>query len=185
MSPGGSSIPGQGLSRFPGYTRRRGIEAQSTFALIAELAVGLAGFGGVAAAFGGRDRSYAPVELTRMRALFVHAALVLASSLFATSLLWFGFALSTACFWCCLLGLAGEAPAAAYFSRRAQQYFADPRASTGWFALLATVVPAWLAALFFAAGLLASESMGFLIAGLSVQLLFGLWAFTRILTQRN
>ena len=84
------------------------IEAQSTFALIAELAVGLAGFAGVAAAFGGRDRAYARVELTRMRALFVHAALVLAVSLLATSLLWSGFALQEACSWAAGLGLAGS-----------------------------------------------------------------------------
>ena len=110
---------------------RRTIEAESTFALIAELAVGLAGFGGVAAAFGGRDRSYAPVELTRMRALFAHAALVLASSLLATSLLWFGLDLSQACFWSSALGLAGEVPAAAYFSSRAYQYVVDPKGNHG------------------------------------------------------
>jgi hypothetical protein len=165
--------------------RWRMIEAESTFALIAELALGLAGFAGVAAAFGGRDRSYAPVELTRMRALFVHAALALSCSLLATSLLWFGLSLSQACFWSSALGLAGEAPSATYFSLRAYQYVVDPRATTGWLAFLLTSIPAWLAAVLLALGLITGGSMGFLVAGLSVQLLFGLWLFTRILTQRN
>jgi hypothetical protein len=120
-----------------------------------------------------------------MRALFAHAALVLAGSMLGTSLLWFGLPLDAACFWASALGLLGEVPAAFYFSRRAHSYFVDPEASTGWSGLLATAVPTWLAAAFFAAGLLGGGSMGFLVAGLSFQLLFGLWLFTRILTQRN
>jgi hypothetical protein len=79
----------------------------------------------------------------------------------------------------------GEVPAAVYFSRRAYEYLADPQATTGWLAFLGTAVPAWLAAAFFAAGLIAGGSIGFLVAGLSFQLMFGLWLFTRILTQRN
>lgn len=164
---------------------RHSIEAESTFGLIAELAVGLAGFAGVAAAFGGRDRAYAPVELTRLRALFVHAALVLASSLLGTTLLWLGLPLNQASFWSAALGLAGEVPAAIYFSSHAYRYVVDPEATTGWPAFLLTVVPAWLAAALLACGLARGGSMGLLVAGLSTQLLFGLWLFTRILTQRN
>lgn len=161
------------------------IEAEATFGLIAELAVGLAGFAGVAAAFGGRDRAYAPVELTRLRALFVHAALVLGGCLLAIALLWFGFSLSEACLGSAALGFAGEGPAAGYFSSRAYQYLTDPEASTGWMAFLLTVVPAWLAAGLMLGVLVQGGSMGLLVSGLSVQLLFGLWLFTRILTQRN
>jgi hypothetical protein len=147
--------------------------------------VGLAGFAGVAAAFGGRDRAYAPAELTRLRALFVHAALVLASSLLGTTLLWFGWPLTRVSFWSAALGLAGEVPAAIYFSSRAYSYLVDPQATTGRLAFLLTAVPASLAAALLAAGLASGGSMGLLVAGLSTQLLFGLWLFTRILTQRN
>ena len=147
--------------------------------------MGLAGFAGVAAAFGGRDRAYAPVELTRMRALFAHAALALAVSLLHTALLWFGSTLGSACFWASALGLAGEAVAGAYFSRRAYQYFVDPTTTTGALAFLLTAVPVSTAAALFATSLLVGGSMGFLVSALSVQLLFGLWLFTRILTQRN
>lgn len=81
--------------------------------------------------------------------------------------------------------VAGETPAAVYFSFRAHQYRVDPEASTGWLAFLLTATPAWIAALLFAGCLAAGGSMGLLVGGLSFQLLFGLWLFTRILTQRN
>ena len=49
--------------------------------------MGLAGFAGVAAAFGGRDRSYNPVERLRLGALFGIAAIPLGGSLLAISLM--------------------------------------------------------------------------------------------------
>jgi len=54
------------------------IENSDTFDLFAELAIAVAGFAGVASAFGGRDRSFGSAELIRLRALFQFSALVLA-----------------------------------------------------------------------------------------------------------
>ena len=120
-----------------------------------------------------------------MRALFVHAALVLSVSLLAISLLWSGLSLREACSWAAALGAAGEVPAATYFSSRAYEFFVDPETTTGWLALLLTAVPAWCAAGLLVAVPARGGSMALLVAALSVQLLFGLWLFTRILTQRN
>ena len=83
------------------------------------------------------------------------------------------------------LAFSGEAPAAVYFSSRAYRYMRDPETTTGWLAFLLTAVPAWLAAGLMFSALTSGGSMGLLVAGLSVQLMFGLWLFTRILTQRN
>jgi hypothetical protein len=53
----------------------------ATFSLHAELALGLAGFAGVTAAFGGRDREYSGARLLRLSGIFQTAGCVLAGSL--------------------------------------------------------------------------------------------------------
>jgi hypothetical protein len=60
------------LSR--GSVRRYVIEQSETFSLLAELALALGGFTGVAAAFEGRDRAFTLAERTRFLAIFVAAA---------------------------------------------------------------------------------------------------------------
>jgi hypothetical protein len=57
------------------------IEQLSAFELLAELGLGLAGFAGVAAAFGGRARAYDKVDLNRLMVLFACAGSVVAGSL--------------------------------------------------------------------------------------------------------
>ncbi len=49
-----------------------------TFELFSELAIAVAGFAAVAVALGGRDRSFGPMELVRLKSLFLYSALVLA-----------------------------------------------------------------------------------------------------------
>jgi hypothetical protein len=49
-----------------------------TFELFSELAIAVAGFAAVAVALGGRDRSFGPMELVRIKSLFLYSALVLA-----------------------------------------------------------------------------------------------------------
>jgi hypothetical protein len=49
-----------------------------TFHLLAEVAIAIAGFAGVASVFGGRDKQYRDAELLRIRGLFQLSALVLA-----------------------------------------------------------------------------------------------------------
>ncbi len=61
----------------------------------------------------------------------------------------------------------------------------DPQVTTGLPAFLATLVPTWLAFGLFTSRVFLGGSTGFLVAALSIQLLFGRWVFTRALTQRN
>ena len=48
-----------------------------TFELLSEVAIAVAGFAGVASAFGGRDRSFGPIDLLRLTALFQYSGVVL------------------------------------------------------------------------------------------------------------
>jgi len=113
------------------------MDPQSTFALIAKLSLALAGFGGVAAAFGGRDRSYAPVEMTRLRILFSRAFLALSTSLFAIGLL-FAPTTEMACRWASVTGMLSETPTSAYFLRLVYQHTANRDTTPGlaWLLLL-------------------------------------------------
>ncbi len=111
------------------------MDPQPTFALIAELALALAGFGGVAAAFGGRDRSYAPVEMTRIRVLFSHAFLALSTSLLAIGLL-FTTTTEAACRWASVAGLLSQTPTSAYLLRLVYRHTANQDTTPGWHGFL-------------------------------------------------
>ena len=54
------------------------IEHADTFHLLAEVAIAVAGFAGVATVFGGREKQFRDAELLRVRGLFQLSALVLA-----------------------------------------------------------------------------------------------------------
>jgi hypothetical protein len=56
------------------------IDQLDSLSLLAELAIALAGFSGVAAAFSGRERSYGPTELIRLKGLFLTSGFVFAGS---------------------------------------------------------------------------------------------------------
>lgn len=53
------------------------IEHADTFSLLAEVAIAVAGFAGVATVFGGREKRFRDAELLRLRGLFQLSALVL------------------------------------------------------------------------------------------------------------
>jgi hypothetical protein len=161
------------------------IDPQSIFSLVAELALGLAGFAGVAAAFGGRDRSYAPIENFRLQSLFIHAFLALALSLVTISLLALGFAHSDAYLFASIAGAISQGPVTALFIYRVFVALRDPGSVTGRGAVAATVLGTSLSLGLFVASALSPETPGYLALALSAQLLFGLWVFTRILLHRN
>ena len=153
--------------------------------MIAELALALAGFGGVAAAFGGSNRSYAPAEITRLQSLFSHAFVALLISSLAITLPSFGLESESAYLWSSRVGALIQIPLSGNFVIRAYRLAADPTASTSWsvFGLIVGFLVA--IPLLFCASLVLGSSLGFLLAALFVQILFGLWAFTRVLTRRN
>jgi hypothetical protein len=161
-----------------------GMDPQPTFALIAELSLALAGFGGVAAAFGGRDRSYAPVEMTRLRVLFTHAFLALSTSLFAIGLL-FATTTETACRWASIAGVLSQTPTSAYFLRRIHSHTANQETTPGWWGFVYSFAALVAIPLLFGASIFWEGGSVLLVFALSTQLLYGLWIFMRLLIHRN
>ena len=160
-------------------------EYHDTFDLLAELAIAVAGFAGVASAFGGRDRSFGPAELIRLTALFQYATLVLAGCFGLASLSAAGVGDSTG------LALVSFAEAIALLALAA---FALPEAfrlarseeSTmgGWrlafvAATYVIVIPLCLA------NALVVQREWPLILAFSILILQSLWFFFSLLTLRN
>jgi hypothetical protein len=160
------------------------MDPQPTLALIAELALALAGFGGVAAAFGGRDRSYAPVEISRLRVLFSHAFLALSTSLFAIGLL-FATTTETACRFASVAGLLTQTPTSAYFLRLVYRHTANQETTPGWWGFVFSFAVLIAIPLLFGASISWGGSSVLLVFALSTQLLYGLWIFMRLLIHRN
>ena len=163
---------------------RHEIDHTQIFSLLAELALALGGFTGVAAAFGGRDRTFTIAERTRLITIFLSAGGALAGSLcvltFASA-----DALATSAFvWASALGATSQLLHLLIIPR-AYRLAIDPKASTvgSTLALLVVYVAVSL-------GLLLVNAIVWreawpLVAAFSVQLVWGLWAFSRILTQRD
>jgi hypothetical protein len=117
--------------------------------------------------------------------LFFHASLSLALSLLGTSLLWFDLSVASVAFWACSLGVTVQIPASAYLTMGAYRFASDQQRSTTWLVFWAITVPTWLAGGLYAAGALSGGSIGFLVSGLSLQLLLGVWVFVRVLILRD
>ena len=160
------------------------MDLQPTLALVAELALGLAGFGGVAAAFGGRDRSYAPVEITRLRVLFSHSFLALSISLFAIGLL-FTTTPTTACVWASVAGVLSQTPLSAYLLRLVYRHTVNRETTPGWRGFTFSLGAMIVAPIFFGASVASGGNSTLFVFGLSTQLLYGLWIFMRLLIHRN
>jgi hypothetical protein len=160
------------------------VEHSDTFDLLAELAIAVAGFAGVASAFGGRDRAFGPAELVRLTALFQFSTLVLAGCFGLASLASAGVGARTG------LGLVSFAEGVALLALAA---FALPGAfriarseeSTigGW--PLAFVVSVYVVAIpLCLANALLMQREWPLIVVFSILILQSLWFFFRLLTLR-
>ena len=160
------------------------VDPQATFALIAELSLALAGFAGVAAAFGGRDRSYAPVEISRLRVLFSHAFLALSTSLFAIGLL-FATTAETACRWASVVGVLSQTPTSAYFLGLVYKHTANQDTTPGWLGFVFSLAAMVAIPLLFGTSVALGGDSALLVFALSTQLLYGLWIFMRLLIHRN
>lgn len=171
-----------------GRARRDGSRALNLpdlFALYSELAVAIAGFSGVASAFAGRERRFRPTELTRLHAVLANSSAVLAGCL---------------AFYCASSsGLGEPAPSrvAAAFSLvftlpmplvlvpRGWRFSRDPDSTTElWVMCAVTACTAAILGLY-AAALFRPSASALLVIGFSLQLLFALWMFVRLLTRPN
>jgi len=153
--------------------------------LFAELALALAGFTGVAAAFGGRERAYSQADRARLLSISLSSGAVLAGTLVAWTLAAAGCSAATVFGWS---SLAGAFVLVFFFLKvlpHAYSLARDPEASTSPFiAHLGTVV--YGAGIFlFAGNFLVWGEAWPLLAGSSIHLGWGIFLFARVLTQRN
>ncbi len=148
------------------------------------MALALGGFTGVAAAFGGRDRAFTLAERTRLLAIFVAAGAVLAGSLCVLVAPSTG---ATEGFTYAAASLLGAAVLLPYFRviPRAYSLALDPAVTTS-FGVLGVAASQLAVCVALLGGNLVwwREPWPLLIA-FSIQLLWGLYLFARILGQRN
>ena len=153
--------------------------------LYAELAIALAGFTGVAAAFAGRERAFRPTELTRLQGVLGTSAAVLAGCLafYSTKGLELTEQVSQsvvalASLLVTIYLLAVTIP----FAWRSKN---DPDSTAGIGALATvTTVMSGIAFTYLLAAL-AWVGPGMILVAFSAQLLIGLWMFVRLLTRPN
>jgi hypothetical protein len=124
------------------------------------------------------------MEIARLRSLFAHAFLVLGISLLAIALLSDGVDLTTSVFWSSVAGALGQTPTMAYFVRLAYTFALDREATTGWWGFTVVVTSTNLSLLLYLASILQGGRLALLVGALAVQLLFGLWVFTRLMVHR-
>lgn len=156
-----------------------------TFTLIAELAIAIAGFGGVAAAFGGRDRVFKPTERLRLLGIFTSAGTV-----FFGCLLWLvAFEaelapttihrlVSVAMAVCVATLLASRLPVTFRHAR-------DPDSTSGAWVLVVTSLYTVVLICAYVANALWFAASWMLAAAFGLQLLNSLWMFYRLLTRPN
>lgn len=151
---------------------------------MAELALGLGGFTGVAAAFGGSDRVFSLAERTRIQAIFLASGAVLAGSLCVLVAPSAGATASVAHAGASILGIAVLLPNYGVI-RRAYTLAANPAATTTFVTLAIATSQVAVSVGLLAGNLVFWRAAWPLSIAFSIQLLWGLYCFARILTQRN
>ena len=153
----------------------------ATFELFAELSIALAGFTGVAAAFGGRDREFSGIDRGRLDAVFLFSGASLAVSLLAITLVDAGVSTPRTFRTCCavagglILGIfARQLPRVIRLRRDGEASTSRAFIAFAFLYLLGLPVAYFWAAI-------AEPTSWPLFAGISSQLLYGLWMFARLL----
>ncbi len=161
------------------------IEHHDTFALLAELSLGLLGFAGVAASFGGRERAYGTADRHRLGTLFFGSSMVLASCV-ATLTMDAAHVPARTVFVVvsavCLVGMGFAVLVRLPMNYRLAR---DPSASVEpWAAYVASIVCAVMVLLLGGNLWLGGEAWPLLAAD-SIALLFCVWVFTRLLMRAS
>jgi len=164
---------------------RKNIDSLDTFALLSELAIALMGFAGVVAAFAGRDRTYAPVEKKRLKALFQTGGIVLIGSLAVPSLSSAGLA-NSATFRIVSMAVALCMVGLTIFSMPdSVRDMRDPdTTTTPWVTGINVAMLLCIISLFAADALWIGEAWP-LLSGFSILLIHGVWVWALLLTRRN
>lgn len=161
------------------------IDSADTFSLVAELAVALAGFTGIAATFGGRGRQYSEADKVRVEGIFLASASVLAISLCVLTLGRTGLRIEA-------VYAIGGIPGAVFLARflypltpHAYQMARDDASTTSLGIVTIGTIQALLTlALIFGNAILWRTDWP-LFAAASIQLLWSLLLFARLLVRPN
>jgi hypothetical protein len=161
------------------------MEHTETLTLLAELGLGLAGFTGVAATFGGRDRVYSPADRVRIESIFTLTGATIFGSLAALTFSAAGISPATLWMWASLIaGTICTRPTYVAFTHGIA-LARDPEVSTSSFiVVLAAAILVGSIGLHLGNLTVWREAWP-LFAASSLQLAWGVFLFARILTQRN
>ena len=153
--------------------------------LFAELALGLAGFAGVASAFSGRERSFRPAERLRLMGLMVLSGIVLAGCLIYVTLSMTDVSDSLSRQASAIVCALGTALVAVTMLPDVWRHSQDADATVArWSFYLATTLIFGSLVLYTMAAIF--DGVAWMIAmGFTIQLFHGLWMFVLLLTRQN
>ena len=143
--------------------------------MLAELAVGLAGFTGIAAAFGGRDRKYSDPDRVRLLAIFLSAGCVLVGSLCVLTLTSADWSSGQSYRWSGLSAAAVLIPSFYAVIPQSYGFAKDPDATTSFAIVAIAVVANGVSVLLLAGNFIVWREAWPVVGALSMQLVWGLW----------
>ncbi len=149
--------------------------------MLAELALGLAGFTGVAAAFGGSDRAYSSPDRFRLLAIFLSAGCVLVGSLFTLTLAAAGWSPGQSYRWG---GLSAAVILMPFFYQvlpRTYAFARDPNVVTSISIFAFVAAQVIVSVLLLAGNFFVWREAWPLFGAFSIQLALGLFLFARLL----
>jgi len=153
--------------------------------LYAELAIAIAGFSGVASAFAGRDREFRPTERIRLMAVLSNSAGVFAGCLAFYSAAACGLSVDGALRVSGAVSLVFALVIVAILIPGGWRGLNAPGSTTElWVMWVVTAIAAVFVALYAAAAFLQIGPAPLVIA-FSIQMLFALWMFVRLLVRPN
>jgi hypothetical protein len=153
--------------------------------LYAELAIAIAGFSGVASAFAGRDRDFRPTERIRLMAVLSNSAGVFAGCLAFYVAAACGLSADGALRAAGAASLAFALPIVLILVPGGWRGLNAPGSTTElWVMCIVSVIAVVFVALYAAAAFLQIGPAP-LVAGFSIQMLFALWMFVRLLVRPN
>ena len=157
----------------------------STFELLAELAISLVGFAAVAAAFAGRDRKYSDMEVIRLRTLFQLAGVIIFGTLCIPSLVSAGILDETAYRIVGVVSALYTLVLAIHIEPSMFRAMQNTKTSLSSVRFFLSYSLATIAVVLFAMDAIWIGQAWPLISAYTLLLLFGLWIFLLLLTQRN
>lgn len=155
------------------------------YSLLAEVAIGLAGFTGVASAFAGRERNFRPMERARLQAVLLGSSSALAGCLALYSATSLGLSYATGAAIAGGVGIVLTLPVLAVLVPSGIRHRQDPDSTTEKWVIFSVVGYSLCVLIILGAVVLRSGPPDLLVLGFSLQLLFGLWMFVRLLTRPN